>query len=95
MAKRFKCPKCDRAFSMAAHLARHMNTIHGSRGAKAAAKRGKRRKVKARGAKRIGRPAGVTSRLGLRRMTLDQLAEVIDAARAEGRRKIRDMQAAF
>ncbi len=25
----FKCPKCDRTFSMAAHLARHTNTIHG------------------------------------------------------------------
>lgn len=24
----FECPKCDRTFSMAAHLARHMNTIH-------------------------------------------------------------------
>ncbi len=30
MAKRrtLKCSKCDRRFSMAAHLARHMNTIH-------------------------------------------------------------------
>jgi len=27
----FKCPKCDRSFIMAAHLGRHINTIHGSR----------------------------------------------------------------
>ena len=58
MAKtRIKCPKCDRTFSMAAHLARHMNTIHVSpakRKAKAKAlakKRGKRVQSK-KGAKR-------------------------------------------
>lgn len=27
--KSFKCSKCSRSFSMAAHLGRHMNTIHG------------------------------------------------------------------
>ncbi len=32
MAKRaFKCPRCDRRFSMAAHLGRHMSTIHALR----------------------------------------------------------------
>lgn len=32
MAKgKFKCAKCKRSFSMAAHLARHNNTIHGGR----------------------------------------------------------------
>lgn len=29
--KKFKCKKCSRSFSMPAHLARHMNTIHASR----------------------------------------------------------------
>src|SRR5256885_175718 len=28
MPASFKCPKCDRSFGMAAHLARHMNTKH-------------------------------------------------------------------
>lgn len=31
----FKCSKCDRTFSMAAHLARHTNTIHGGGSRKA------------------------------------------------------------
>ncbi len=34
--RRFKCAKCDRKFSMAAHLARHMNTLHASKKIKAA-----------------------------------------------------------
>lgn len=43
----FKCPKCDRSFSMNAHLARHMNTIHASpqRRKAAAKKRVKRAKL--------------------------------------------------
>lgn len=31
--KKFKCSRCDRSFSMAAHLARHMNTLHAPKGA--------------------------------------------------------------
>ncbi len=88
--KTFKCSKCKRKFSMAAHLARHMNTIHGSRKRKAAAKR----KMKRRG-RRVGRPKGVATRLGLRRMTLEQLSQVIDAARAEARLRVAALQAAF
>lgn len=48
--KAFKCSKCDRSFSMAAHLARHQSTIHSLKrktGAKASAKKG-----------RVGRPRG-------------------------------------
>jgi len=43
MAKRktLKCSKCDRKFSMAAHLARHMSTTHGAK--KAATSSRKRR----------------------------------------------------
>lgn len=62
MAKSFKCTKCNRTFSMAAHLARHMNTIHG-------AKKGKRptaRKAKKVG-RRVGRPKGVRARAVARR----------------------------
>lgn len=32
--KKFKCQKCKRTFSMAAHLGRHMNTMHGAGGAR-------------------------------------------------------------
>lgn len=43
----FKCLKCDRTFSMPAHLARHTNTMHGvkkaGRPAGRKARRGKRR----------------------------------------------------
>ncbi len=32
MAKTLKCPKCQRTFSMAAHLGRHMAASHGGKG---------------------------------------------------------------
>ena len=49
----FKCPKCDRSFTMAAHLGRHTNTIHSKRkGSRLAAKRKPARPQKGR----IGRP---------------------------------------
>jgi hypothetical protein len=35
---KFKCPQCDRTFSMAPHLGRHLSTIHGVKGKKAAKK---------------------------------------------------------
>ena len=59
MAKRrkFKCSKCDRRFSMAAHLARHLNTMHASKKAKAAQKK-KRRAVATK------KPASVATRAG-------------------------------
>jgi uncharacterized C2H2 Zn-finger protein len=37
--RKFKCPKCDRTFSMAAHLARHQNTVHRAKSRKRVAKR--------------------------------------------------------
>jgi len=37
MPGQFKCQKCDRSFTMAAHLGRHMNAVHG--GGKGKAKR--------------------------------------------------------
>ncbi len=66
MAKtgRFKCSKCDRSFKMAAHLGRHMSTIHAAKARtksarKKAAKRGIQRRVRRRKAARTSprRPA--------------------------------------
>ena len=50
-----KCPKCDRTFSMPAHLARHTNTIHGG-GRKAGRAGGMKR--------RLGRPPRAASAAG-------------------------------
>jgi hypothetical protein len=103
MAKKsFKCSKCDKAFSMAAHLGRHMATIHASPVQKAVAKQKRKAKkgkqagiakgAKARKAKPIGRPKGVATRFGLTAMRIDQLAELIQAAQAETRRRIAQIQ---
>lgn len=54
MAKKsINCPKCERTFSMPAHLARHLNTIH-SRVAKKKAVGKKRPKGRAK--RKLGRP---------------------------------------
>ncbi len=46
--KTFKCPKCDRRFSMAAHVGRHLKTIHASKtGKKSGGKRRSRTRVEA------------------------------------------------
>ena len=59
MARRmFKCPKCDRRFSMAMHLARHTSTIHASKSKKGRpAKRKKKRRVRAKTNRRLTGPA--------------------------------------
>ncbi len=57
MAKgKFQCSKCDRTFSMAAHLARHTSTIHATKARKKTAKK-RTRKRKAK--RKVGRPKGV------------------------------------
>ncbi len=54
-AKSLKCPKCERKFSMPAHLARHVSTIHAvTSRKKKAAKRARKSKAK----RRVGRPKG-------------------------------------
>lgn len=64
----FKCKKCDRKFSMAAHLARHMNTIHGG------GKTGRKGAV-GRPRKTLGRPKG--RRTATVRVSGDGAARVI------------------
>ncbi len=104
---KYRCRRCKRSFSMAAHLARHNSTIHSRKKKKAtkkkAAKRGRPpkktgvrrgRPPKKVGAKR-GRPKGVTTRFKLRELSLDQLSELILAARQAARQKLAELQAAF
>ena len=88
--KKFKCPKCDRSFSMPGHLGRHMTATHGTKRRKTA-KKAKKRSVR-RKKKRVGRPRGAAGRLGLKDMSLEQLSQVIDAARGEARRKLAVME---
>ncbi len=90
--KKHKCPKCDRSFKMAAHLARHATSAHGAK--KKTAKKAKRRGKK-RTAKKLGRPKGSTSRFGLKAMSLERLTELIDAARREARTRLADIEASI
>lgn len=93
---KFRCSQCDRTFAMPAHLARHVSTIHRAPGSPAPVGRkpvnGRRRGRKGR---KMGRPAGVVSRFGIRDLSLDQLSSLIDAARSEARRKIAELQTSF
>ncbi len=91
---RFTCSKCGKTFGMAMHLGRHMATIHGKSPAKSA--RGpKPPKGAARTARPAGRPAGAAGRFGLRNMSLEQLIDVIAAAREEANGRIAEIQAAI
>ncbi len=75
--KKFKCPKCDRSFSMAAHLARHANTIHAS----GKGRKRKGRPAKKRKAARLGRPPGRPA--GSRRVAAkDGALRLLDGMRA-------------
>ncbi len=86
--KTFKCSKCDRTFTRPGPFAWHMQSMHGAKKKKkTTAKKAKKRSVRRR-KKRAGRPKGVASRLGLKSMTLEQLTQVIDTARAEARQKL-------
>ena len=87
-ATTFKCKKCGKKFAMAMHLGRHMATMHGQRPKKAA-------KRAARKGRRGGRPPGVVGRLGLRGMSLDQLVQVIAAAKQEAASRLTELQEAI
>ncbi len=67
-----------------------MQSMHGAKKRKTAEK-AKRRSVR-RKKKRAGRPKGVASRLGLGSMSLEELTQVIDAARAEARQRLADLE---
>ncbi len=87
-AGKFKCERCGKTFGMAMHLGRHMATTHGQRPKKAAKRAGRK-------GKRGGRPRGVVGRLGLRGMSLDQLVEVIAAAKQQAAGRLAELQEAI
>lgn len=80
-AAKIKCEKCGKEFGIAMHLGRHMTTIHGQSPKVAMPKKAAKRAARKRG--RVGRPPGVVGRLGLRALSLDQLVDVIQAAKQE------------
>ena len=86
--KVLRCSKCDRSFKMPAHLARHMSSTHGFKKKRAVVKKAKKRSTGRRAKKRARRLSGSTTRLGLSGMSLEQLTQLIDAARGEARRKL-------
>lgn len=85
--KRLKCSKCDRRFSMPAHLARHESTAHRS---------GKRKVGRPRKVRKPGRRSGRAARRGtaslnLAGLSLTELCQIIDVARAEAKRRLEAM----
>ncbi len=74
--KKFKCTKCSRTFSMPAHLARHMNTIHASPAARAARQRRAGRKGNA------GRRPGSTAVLAVGDVSFTDSANLLSGIQA-------------
>ncbi len=93
--KSFKCSKCDRSFKMAGHLARHLSATHGKKTKKETTAKKAKRRGKKRTMKKAGRPKGSTSRLGLKTMTLEQLTQLIGAARGEARSRLAEIEASI
>ncbi len=92
--KTFKCKKCDKTFTRPGPFAWHMQSMHGAKKKTRVAKKAKRRGKK-RTMKRAGRPKGSTSRFGLKKMSLEQLTQLIDAARGEARSRLADIEASI
>ncbi len=86
----FKCSLCGRSFKMKAHLARHQTAGHCAKPNPASKKTKSKGKRKA-----MGRPLGVARRFGLDTMSIDELGELLMAARAEGKRRIAELEQAM
>ncbi len=92
--KTFKCSKCDRTFTRPGPFAWHMQSMHGAKKKRKTVKKAKRRGKK-RTLKRAGRPKGSGSRFGLKALSLEQLTQLIDAARTEARRRLTELEASI
>lgn len=85
LRKKLKCPNCTRRFSMPGHLARHVSAIHnGNR----RPRNGRSRNASRGSIRRMPR-----ANLAYSRLSLEQLRDVIDAARTEARRRLKELQA--
>ena len=89
-----RCKKCDKTFSRPGPFAWHMQSMHGAKKKTKTLKKAKRRGKK-RTMKKAGRPKGAASRLGLKTMSLEQLTQLIDAARVEARSKLAEIKASI
>ncbi len=92
--KTIKCKKCDKTFTRPGPFAWHMQSMHGAKKKTKVAKTAKRRGKK-RTMKKAGRPKGSTSRFGLKTMSLEQLTQLIDAARYEARSRLAEIEASI
>lgn len=85
--KTLKCPKCSRKFSMPAHLGRHVASTHGGGKRKAGGfRKGPRKKVRPGALATWAIPGFDPARL-----SLTQLCQVIDVARAEAGRRLEQL----
>ncbi len=80
--RRFKCAKCDRKFSMAAHLARHMSTLHASKKVKATKKKRASVVVRARRTPASGLGDALASMKAYRDHLAAQLSDIDNRIRA-------------
>lgn len=76
---------------MPAHLGRHMSAMHGVKPKTKAAKKGRR----GRRGRRPGRPKGMASKLGLANLTMEELGQLLAAAKSEAQSRIAELQMAF
>jgi len=83
--KKVKCDLCGKTFGMPAHLGRHNATIHGMK--KKAVKKGKKKT-----AGRPGRPSAIATKFRLKDLSIDDLAALINAAKAEAEGRLKSFQ---
>ncbi len=93
--KTFKCKKCNKTFTRPGPFAWHMQSMHGAKKKKKAMAKKAKRRGKKRAMKRAGRPKGSGTRLGLKKMSLEQLMQLIDGARGEARSRLADIEASI
>ncbi len=90
-----KCKKCDRTFTRPGPFAWHMQSMHGAKKKKKATAKKTSWRGKRRTMKKAGRPKGAAGRLGLKTMSLEQLTQLIDAARHEARSRLAEIEASI
>jgi len=75
---------------MPGHLARHVNAMHGTKRQMRAG-----RKTTAHAGRRMPKANLAFSRMGLGRLSLEHLRDLIYTAKTEAKRRFKELQAAF